>query len=94
VVLLRETGLDARVAATQAAVGGGGAPGVPLPSAAVSLPESLAGPLRRGEAASSGKVPAVVGRIEAGRLLLDLRSVPPGDDRRLVDAVRAAARQA
>jgi L-seryl-tRNA(Ser) seleniumtransferase len=94
VVLLRETGLDARVAATQAAVGGGGAPGVPLPSAAVSLPESLAGPLRRGEAASCGKVPAVVGRIEAGRLLLDLRSVSPGDDRRLVDAVRAAARQA
>ncbi len=94
VVLLRETGLDARVAATQAAVGGGGAPGVPLPSAAVSLPESLAGPLRRGEAASRGKVPAVVGRIEAGRLLLDLRSVSPDDDRRLVDAVRAAARRA
>jgi L-seryl-tRNA(Ser) seleniumtransferase len=94
VVLLRETGLDARVAATQAAIGGGGAPGVPLPSAAVSLPESLAGPLRRGEAASCGKVPAVVGRIEAGRLLLDLRSVSPDDDRRLVGAVRAAARRA
>jgi L-seryl-tRNA(Ser) seleniumtransferase len=94
VVLLRETGLDARVESTQAAVGGGGAPGVPLPSAAVSLPESLARPLRCGEAASCGKVPAVVGRLEAGRLLLDLRSVSPDDDRRLIDAVRAAAGQA
>jgi L-seryl-tRNA(Ser) seleniumtransferase len=94
VVLLRETGLDARVESTQAAVGGGGAPGVPLPSAAVSLPESLAGPLRCGEATSCGEVPAVVGRLEAGRLLLDLRSVSPDDDRLLIDAVRAAATQA
>jgi L-seryl-tRNA(Ser) seleniumtransferase len=94
VVLLREAGLDARVEATQAAVGGGGAPGVPLPSAAVSLPESLAAPLRCGDATSCGKVAAVVGRLEAGRLLLDLRSVSPDDDGRLADAVCAAARQA
>jgi L-seryl-tRNA(Ser) seleniumtransferase len=32
----------------------------------------------------------VVGRLEAGRLLLDLRSVPPEDDPRLVAAVLAA----
>ena len=55
-----------------------------LPSAAVSLPESLAVPLRRGE-------PAVVGRLEAGRLLLDLRSVSPEHDAPLVNAVLAAA---
>ena len=55
-----------------------------LPSAAISLPELLAVPLRRGE-------PAVVGRLEAGRLLLDLRSVDPADDDRLVAAVLAAA---
>ena len=91
VVLLREAGIDARVAATSAAVGGGGAPGVPLPSAAISLPESLAGPLRRGDPARRGEHPAVVGRLEAGRLLLDLRSVQPELDDPLVAAIRAAA---
>jgi L-seryl-tRNA(Ser) seleniumtransferase len=65
-----------------AAVGGGGAPNVELPSAAVSLPESCAAPLRLGS-------PAVVGRLEAGRCLLDLRTVDPSDDDRLVQAVRA-----
>ena len=48
VVRLVAAGLDARVAAAKAAVGGGGAPGVELPSAALSLPESLAVPLRCG----------------------------------------------
>jgi L-seryl-tRNA(Ser) seleniumtransferase len=33
----------------------------------------------------------VVGRLEGGRLLLDLRSVSPDDDRALVGAIRAAA---
>jgi L-seryl-tRNA(Ser) seleniumtransferase len=88
---LGDTGLDARVVACQAAVGGGGAPGVLLPSAAVSLPESLAVPLRCGPHVSRGEFPAVVGRLEDGRLLLDLRSVSPDDDRALVGAIRAAA---
>ena len=65
-----------------AAVGGGGAPDVELPSAAVSLPESCAAPLRVG-------TPSVVGRIENGRCLLDLRTVAPEDDERLVEAVLA-----
>jgi L-seryl-tRNA(Ser) seleniumtransferase len=82
---LASAGLDARVVAAKAAVGGGGAPGVELDSAAVSLPESLAVPLRCGQ-------PAVVGRLEGGRLLLDLRSVDPADDTRLTDAILAAAR--
>ena len=56
-----------------------------LPSAAISLPEELAVRLRRGE-------PAVVGRLEAGRLLLDLRSVPPEADEPLVRAILRAAR--
>ncbi|KUI11455.1 L-selenocysteinyl-tRNA(Sec) synthase [Mycolicibacterium acapulense] len=65
-----------------AAVGGGGAPDVALPSAAVSLPESYAAPLRTG-------TPAVVGRLEGGRCLLDLRTVPPDDDGLLAEAVLA-----
>ena len=94
VVRLRDAGLDAAVVATRAAVGGVGAPGVELASAALSLPESLAVPLRAGPQVSRGECPAVVGRLEAGRLLLDLRSVPPEDDPRLVQAILAAAPQA
>lgn len=63
-----------------AAVGGGGAPGVELPSAAISLPVSYAEALRTG-------TPAVVGRVQDGRCLLDLRTVAPEDDEVLVRAV-------
>lgn len=65
-----------------AAVGGGGAPSVELPSAAVSLPESYAAALRLGR-------PPVVGRLEGGRCLLDLCTVSPEDDELLAAAVRA-----
>ncbi|MCD2191047.1 L-seryl-tRNA(Sec) selenium transferase [Actinomycetospora soli] len=65
-----------------AQVGGGGAPGVDLPSAAVALPVAYAEALRAGD-------DPVVGRVEQGRCLLDLRSVLPDDDARLVAAVRA-----
>jgi len=88
---LRAHGIQASVVATEAAVGGGGAPGVTLPSAAVALPEDLAVPLRAGPPALRGDVPAVAGRVEKGRLLLDLRSVAPDDDDRLIAAVLAAA---
>jgi L-seryl-tRNA(Ser) seleniumtransferase len=81
----------AAVVASEAAVGGGGAPGVTLPSAAVALDERLALPLRRGPAVRRGQFPAVVGRVERGRLLLDLRSVDPADDDTLIAAIRAAA---
>jgi L-seryl-tRNA(Ser) seleniumtransferase len=63
-----------------AQVGGGGAPGVDLPSVAVVLPEWCASVLRLGD-------PSVLGRVERGRLLLDLRSVPPEDDGAVVAAV-------
>jgi L-seryl-tRNA(Ser) seleniumtransferase len=88
---LAVTGVDCRVVSTSAAVGGGGAPGVTLPSAALSLPERLAQGLRSGAAVRSGDVPAVVGRIDGGRLLLDLRAVAPADDELLAAAVVAAA---
>ncbi len=78
------TGVEA--VSTSAAVGGGGAPGVALPSAAVAVPEWLAAPLR------TGPVP-VVGRVSAGRLLLDLLCVDPGDDAVLLDAVCRAHRR-
>jgi L-seryl-tRNA(Ser) seleniumtransferase len=88
---LAGAGVDCRAVPTAAAVGGGGAPGVRLPSAALSLPEQLAPGLRSGEAVRRGEVPAVVGRIEGGRLLLDLRTVPPDADEQLAAVVLAAA---
>ena len=91
VASLTPYGIPATVVSTEAAVGGGGAPGVTLPSAAIALDEDLALPLRHGPAVRRGQVPAVVGRIEKGRLLLDLRSVDPADDDTLVSAILAAA---
>jgi L-seryl-tRNA(Ser) seleniumtransferase len=84
-------GIPATVVSTEAAVGGGGAPGVTLPSAAIALDENLALPLRHGPAVRRGQVPAVVGRLDRGRLLLDLRSIDPADDATLVTAILAAA---
>ncbi len=88
---LADAGLDARAVPSAAAVGGGGAPGVALPSAAVSLPAALAAGLRDGEPVRSGAFPAVIGRTEAGRLLLDLKAVRPDEDDTLAAAVIAAA---
>jgi L-seryl-tRNA(Ser) seleniumtransferase len=84
-------GVDARAEFCQAAVGGGGAPGQDLPSAAVSLPAGLADELRTGAAVRRGTRPAVVGRVEDGRLLLDLRAVSPAEDELLGAAVAAVA---
>jgi L-seryl-tRNA(Ser) seleniumtransferase len=89
---LAAAGLDCAVVPSAAVIGGGGGPGVALPSASLSLPERLAPCLRSNAAVRRGDVPAVVGRIEAGRLLLDLRTVAPAEDARLGDAVLAAAR--
>ena len=88
---LRARGIDARAVASEGAVGGGGAPGVPLPSAAVSVPEDMAASLRAGEPVRRGLVPAVVARTGGGRLLLDLRAILPQDDELLSEAVVAAA---
>ena len=62
------------------AVGGGGAPGVPLPGFAVALPPGLARPLRTGR-------PPIIGRIEKDRLLIDLRCVPPESDGAVGEAI-------
>jgi L-seryl-tRNA(Ser) seleniumtransferase len=88
---LASQGIDCRAVPAEAAVGGGGGPGVKLPSAALSLPGQLAAELRSGAAVRRGEVPAVVGRMEGGRLLLDLRAVAPADDELLAGAVLAAA---
>jgi len=72
----------AEVVPSVAVVGGGGAPGLRLPSWALSLPEGYQQPLRLGD-------PPVLGRVERGRLLLDLRTVPPAQDPVLRKAILA-----
>jgi L-seryl-tRNA(Ser) seleniumtransferase len=57
---------------------------VELPSAGISLPESYAVALRTG-------TPPVVGRLQAGRCLLDLRTVAPEEDELLLAAVLACS---
>ncbi|GGM06213.1 L-seryl-tRNA(Sec) selenium transferase [Nakamurella endophytica] len=73
----------AAVVPSDGAVGGGSGTGVVLPGWAVAVDERLAGPLRCG-------TPPVVGRVAGGRLLLDLRCVPPDRDDDVARAVAAA----
>lgn len=68
-------------------VGGGGAPGVPLPGWAVRLPAAVAPRLRAGR-------PAVLPRVHDGACLVDLRCIPEDDDEVLLAAIRAALRPA
>lgn len=67
-------------------VGGGGAPGHPLPGWAVRLPEELAPRLRAGD-------PVVLPRVHQGVCLVDPRCVPEQDDQRLAAAVRAGLKE-
>ncbi len=95
VAKLGRHGVSADLVETQASVGGGSLPGETLPSWAVALQpatgsgaDALAQRLRVGNAADT--VPGVFGRIEEGRLLLDLRTVLPEDGAELSDAVISA----
>jgi len=81
---LAAAGVEVALADSVAVVGGGGAPEVTLPSWALALPGAYAERLRLAAR-------PVVGRVERGRLLLDLRCVPPAADPALIDAVLAAA---
>ncbi|MBW8483331.1 L-seryl-tRNA(Sec) selenium transferase [Actinomadura parmotrematis] len=78
---LAASGLDAAAVPASGAVGGGAAPGVALDGHAVALPASAEPALRAHR---------VIGRVEGGRLLLDLRSLDPADDPALRSAVRTA----
>ncbi len=79
--------MDAHPAAMASTVGGGSLPGETLPSWGLSLggrsADGLLARLRRGD-------PAVVGRIEDDRVLIDLRTVDPLHDPELARAIAAA----
>jgi L-seryl-tRNA(Ser) seleniumtransferase len=84
---LGETAPGAAVRASVSAVGGGSLPEVTLPTRVLALPSSapdeLAARLRQGD-------PPVIARIEEGAVVLDPRTVGPGEDEALLRTVRAA----
>jgi L-seryl-tRNA(Ser) seleniumtransferase len=71
-------------------VGGGSLPDLPLPTTVVAVSagdmsdETLAGRLRSGN-------PAVMARVQDGRVLIDLRTVFERQEAELVEAIRSAA---
>jgi len=79
----------ATVVRTSAVVGGGAFPGTAIPSAGIALAPSGLAPAALAERLRAGPTPviAVVGR---GRVVLDLRAVPPDSDAGLAAAVREA----
>lgn len=77
---------DEAIVDSRATIGGGSLPGDFIPSVALRVPSTR--PSRDARRLRTGE-PAVVGRIEDEALLLDLRSVDPADDERLLSALRA-----
>jgi L-seryl-tRNA(Ser) seleniumtransferase len=82
---LAAQGITATIVTGESTVGGGSLPGETLPTQLVALaaasPDELARRLRLGE-------PPVIGRIEEGRFLLDPRTVLPGEDEELLQAIK------
>jgi L-seryl-tRNA(Ser) seleniumtransferase len=85
--LLAEVGAEVSVVDGRSTVGGGSLPGETLPTRLVAIrmpsPDDLARRLRLGQ-------PAVVGRIEEDRFLMDPRTVMPEQEETLVERVRLA----
>jgi L-seryl-tRNA(Ser) seleniumtransferase len=84
---LGEIGGGCEVLGSRSAVGGGSLPEVTLPTRVRALPpgdpERLLARLRAGD-------PPIVARIEGDRVVLDPRTVMPGEDGAVVSGVRAA----
>jgi len=80
-------GSAASAVGLESTIGGGSLPGETLASFGLALagrePDRLLRALRTGD-------PVVVGRIAEGRVLLDLRAVPPDVDDALATAVAGA----
>ena len=85
---LSELGAAVDVAPAESTVGGGSLPGERLPTTVLAITP------RRGAAELLSRLrdhaPPVIGRIEQERVLLDPRTVLPGEDDLVVDAVLAA----
>jgi L-seryl-tRNA(Ser) seleniumtransferase len=86
-----ELGFSAAVVSAESFIGGGSAPVLPIPTAAVGLSPPFPGPHGSEEALATAfrrSEPPLVARVQKGMVLLDLRTIPPDRDPDLLDAVR------
>jgi len=90
--IANHVGPAATIAQVASTVGGGSLPGETLPSVAVAIaPEAAAGrSLDRLLAALRTSTPPIIGRIEGGVALFDIRTVDPSLDDALAAGLRAA----
>ena len=83
-------GLDVDVRDDSAFVGGGSLPDLPLPTTVVSVRVSGMSDAVFAERLRAGR-PAVLARVQDGRVLFDLRTVFDRQEADLIEAIRAAA---
>ena len=83
-------GVDAEVVPIKGEAGGGSLPGIELKSFCIALdikdkrPQHIVASLREGS-------PAIIARIVKDKVVLDVRTLMPGDDKRIVAALEAMA---
>ena len=86
--VIETAGVEGAIEAGASTPGAGSVPGAVIPGPVIALGGSadrIFGRLLRGS-------PPVVARRERGRLMVDLRTVSPGDDEQLIEALRVACR--
>jgi len=82
--------LDPRVVDGTSTIGGGSAPGSALPTRLIAIRRAGLAPDALAEALRAGDLP-VIARILDDRVVLDLRTVEPSDDHRVLDGLLALA---
>ena len=80
-------GLTVTLQPSESVIGGGTTPGTTIPTWVLNVRVSHRS-TEETEAALRGSTPPVVGRVERGQLLLDLRTVQPEEDEVLIAALR------
>ena len=89
----RHPRVEVAVVDGSSAVGGGAAPAIELPTALVTIGHASVGPDGLAAALRAGH-PPVLARIADGRLVVDLRTVLPGEEAALGQALDRACREA
>jgi L-seryl-tRNA(Ser) seleniumtransferase len=89
-VRLREDGVTANVIPGYSTIGGGSAPGATLPTHLVAIDGGSVSADGLQRALRAGR-PPLIARIDAGRVVLDLRTVPPDQDALVAGLVSSAA---
>ena len=83
---LEGSGIKIAIRQSESTVGGGSLPGETLPTIAVSIESGE--PVDRQAKLFRGQSPPIIGRIEDGKFVLDLRTVFPDQDEMIVSAIK------